>query len=175
MMLASAGKDRTVVIWQLKVNLFSHLLKPQLTERKATPKEGGGIQYSVIPLHHLREHRDLVDSLAWSPDGKILVTGAAKSLYMWNTEVISTGCAVLPADRLQTGSQNPMTAGTSQHSDTISAIHWKPDGSEFLVSSMDCKLVFYVSWLRRAWILLISSYRAQRAMSSDNGPSTPCK
>ena len=35
--------------------------------------------------------------------------------------------------------------GTSQHTDTISAIQWKPDGSEFLVSSMDCKLIFYVS------------------------------
>ena len=34
--------------------------------------------------------------------------------------------------------------GPSQHMDTISAIQWKPDGSEFLVTSMDCKLIFYV-------------------------------
>jgi hypothetical protein len=32
-----------------------------------------------------------------------------------------------------------------QHTDEISAIRWMPDGSQFLVSTMDCKLTFYVS------------------------------
>ena len=88
MKLASAGKDRVVVIWQLKVST-----SPLMTangdslDKQATPKEGGGTQYSVIPLHHLRDHRDSVDALAWSPNGKTLVTGAQKSLYMWDIEV----------------------------------------------------------------------------------------
>jgi len=34
--------------------------------------------------------------------------------------------------------------GASPHSDQISAIQWKSDSSEFIVSSLDCKVVFYV-------------------------------
>ncbi len=62
---------------------------------QVTPKEGGGVQYSVIPLHHLREHRDSVEALAWSPSGKTLVTGAQKSLYIWDTEVSDDEAALL--------------------------------------------------------------------------------
>ncbi|OCF31690.1 hypothetical protein I316_06697 [Kwoniella heveanensis BCC8398] len=112
MYLASAGKDKTVVIWQLK----------------ATPKESGGTHYGVIPLLHLRDHHDPVDAMAWSPDGKTLVTGADQNVYVWNA---------------RTGEQKPKPSASSQHGDTISAIQWLPDGSEFVVSSMDCKVVFY--------------------------------
>jgi hypothetical protein len=34
--------------------------------------------------------------------------------------------------------------GESQHKDTISNIQWLPDGSGFVVASMDCRLIFYV-------------------------------
>nr|XP_031862925.1 uncharacterized protein CI109_001399 [Kwoniella shandongensis]KAA5529997.1 hypothetical protein CI109_001399 [Kwoniella shandongensis] len=112
MQLASAGKDKTVVIWQLK----------------ASPKEGGGTQYNVESLHQLRDHSDPVDAMAWSPDGKTLVTAADKTVYVWNTK---------------TGTQRPRPSAGSQHGDTISAIQWLPDGSEFIVASMDCKVVFY--------------------------------
>nr|XP_019050382.1 WD-repeat protein [Kwoniella bestiolae CBS 10118]OCF29312.1 WD-repeat protein [Kwoniella bestiolae CBS 10118] len=66
MYLASAGKDKTVVIWQLK--------------------ESGGSQYSVVPFQHLKEHSDPVDAMAWSPDGKTLVTGADKNIYVWDVK-----------------------------------------------------------------------------------------
>lgn len=99
----------------------------------------------MIPLHHLREHRDSVESLAWSPDGKTLVTAAQKNLYIWNTEVRLSRNRNTSAEHPQTGEQKPTTSGQSQHFDNVSGIQWKPDGSEFLVSSMDCKLVFYVS------------------------------
>ncbi|WVQ93433.1 hypothetical protein IAU59_000504 [Kwoniella sp. CBS 9459] len=112
MYLASAGKDKTVVIWQLR----------------AMPKEGGGSQYGVVPLLHLRDHHDPVDVMAWSPDGKTLVTGADQNVYVWNA---------------RTGVQRPKPSASSQHGDTISAIQWLPDGSEFVVASMDCKVVFY--------------------------------
>jgi WD40 repeat protein len=45
------------------------------------------VQYSIAPLHHLREHREPVDAIAWSPDGNTLITGADKSLYMWDPKV----------------------------------------------------------------------------------------
>ncbi|ORY24376.1 WD40-repeat-containing domain protein [Naematelia encephala] len=112
MMLASAGKDKQVVIWQLK----------------AMPKSSGVPQYSVSPLHHLRDHRDPVDAMAWSPDGETLVTAAHRNLYIWS---------------VRTGMQRPSSLGPSQHNDDISSIQWKPDGSEFLVASLDCKIIFY--------------------------------
>ena len=43
------------------------------------------------PLHHLKDHRDPVDVMAWSPDGQTLVTGADKGLYLWNTKVSYRG------------------------------------------------------------------------------------
>ncbi|WVF65783.1 hypothetical protein IAT40_000517 [Kwoniella sp. CBS 6097] len=112
MCLASAGKDKTVTIWQLR----------------AASKEHGGTQYGVIPLLHLRDHHDPVDVMSWSPDGKTLVTGADQNVYVWNAK---------------TGEQKPKPSASSQHGDTISAIQWLPDGSEFIVASMDCKVVFY--------------------------------
>ncbi|WRT65705.1 uncharacterized protein IL334_002651 [Kwoniella shivajii] len=112
MFLASAGKDKTVVIWQLQ----------------PTPKEGGGTQYSVVPFVPLKRHADAVDAMAWSPDGKTLVTGADKNVFVWNAK---------------TGEEKPKPSASSQHGDMISAIQWLPDGSEFIVASMDCKVVFY--------------------------------
>ncbi|WWC87896.1 uncharacterized protein L201_002795 [Kwoniella dendrophila CBS 6074] len=68
--LASAGKDKTVVIWQLKI----------------TPKEGGGSQYSVAPFQQLKEHTDPVEAMAWSPDGNTLITAADKNIYIWDVK-----------------------------------------------------------------------------------------
>ncbi|OCF74989.1 hypothetical protein I204_03836 [Kwoniella mangroviensis CBS 8886] len=60
MYLASSGKDKTVVIWQLK--------------------------YGIVPFQHLKEHTDSVDAMAWSPDGKTLVTGADKNIFVWDVK-----------------------------------------------------------------------------------------
>nr|XP_018264722.1 WD-repeat protein [Kwoniella dejecticola CBS 10117]OBR86880.1 WD-repeat protein [Kwoniella dejecticola CBS 10117] len=64
MFLASAGKDKTVVIWQLTVRT----------------------QYSVKAFQHLKEQTDPVDSMAWSPDGKTLVIAADKNVYVWDVK-----------------------------------------------------------------------------------------
>ncbi|WVR03803.1 hypothetical protein IAU60_000799 [Kwoniella sp. DSM 27419] len=112
MYLASAGKDKTVVIWELKV----------------TQTREGCSQFGVVPFVHLKDHHDPLDAMAWAPDGKTLVTSADKNVYVWNAK---------------TGEQKPRSSTASQHGDTISAIQWLPDGSEFIVASMDCKVVFY--------------------------------
>nr|XP_019012068.1 WD-repeat protein [Kwoniella pini CBS 10737]OCF50849.1 WD-repeat protein [Kwoniella pini CBS 10737] len=70
MYLASAGKDKTVVIWRLTT----------------TPREGGGTQYSVAAFRHLKEQTDPVDAMAWSPDGKTLVIAADKNVYVWDVK-----------------------------------------------------------------------------------------
>lgn len=119
-MLASASKDKTVVIWQLQ------------------PPAGGKRQYSMAPLHRLKGHRGPVDALAWSPDGETLVTAADKQIYIWNAKVGTS----YDGTYSQTGEKSPVTAET-QVADTVSAIQWMPDGSQFVVSSMDCTIIFF--------------------------------
>ncbi|KAL1406407.1 hypothetical protein Q8F55_008106 [Vanrija albida] len=108
--LASASKDKTVVIWALKT------------------QPGESRQYSVEPLHHLKGHRGDVDALAWSPDGETLVTASDKQIYIWQAKA---------------GTPSPVTVETSQHTDTISAIQFMPNGTQFVVASLDCRVVFY--------------------------------
>lgn len=72
MMLASAGKDQTVVIWQLKI----------------IDGEDGTVRYGIDHLHILSEHRHPIDAMAWSPSGRTLVVGAEKNVYIWD---IKTG------------------------------------------------------------------------------------
>ncbi|KAK4686064.1 WD repeat-containing protein 26, partial [Tremellales sp. Uapishka_1] len=142
MMLASAGKDKTVVIWQLVVSFgWAVVFKARADGWGQEGTRETSWQYSVIPLHHLRDHREAVDALAWSPDGKTLVTAADKHLYVWNT---------------RTGEQRitPLgLSGPTSHQDTISAVHWMPDGSQFIAASMDCKMVFYspLGQIVRSW------------------------
>ncbi|EJT52339.1 negative regulation of gluconeogenesis-related protein [Trichosporon asahii var. asahii CBS 8904] len=109
-MLASASKDRTVMIWKLK------------------PPEHEGMDYGIEVSHRLSGHTAPVDALAWSPDSKTLVTCSDKQVYLWDAV---------------TGARKHVPNSTSPHTDTISAVQWLPDGSKFVVSSLDCYLVFY--------------------------------
>ncbi|GAA6006312.1 uncharacterized protein JCM10292_002643 [Rhodotorula paludigena] len=58
--LATAGKDRTAMIWNVKA----------------------GFALDKV----FREHTDPVSCLAWSPDDSILLTAADATIKMWNTE-----------------------------------------------------------------------------------------
>lgn len=99
--------------------------------------------------------------MAWSPDSKTLVTGAFKNIYIWDIKVgpsrVRTFSWLRRTDD-QTGTKTT-TPTNSHHEDSISSIQWMPDGSAFLASSMDCKLVFYVSFVNartaantRSWL-----------------------
>ncbi|ODN76638.1 hypothetical protein L202_05285 [Cryptococcus amylolentus CBS 6039] len=98
----------------------------------------GTERYAVAPLHHFRNHKDPIDAMAWAPDGKLLATGADKMVHLWDTE---------------TGEEIALQTPGLHHTDTISAIQWMPSGSEFLVASMDCRIIFYnrKGMLLRQW------------------------
>ncbi|ODN97475.1 WD-repeat protein [Cryptococcus wingfieldii CBS 7118] len=98
----------------------------------------GTERYAVAPLHHFRNHKDPIDAMAWAPDGKLLATGADKVVHLWDTE---------------TGEEIALQTPGLHHTDTISAIQWIPSGSEFLVASMDCRIIFYnrKGMLLRQW------------------------
>ncbi len=54
---------------------------------RQTPRENGNSHYGAKALHHFRDHVDPIDALAWSPDGKTIVTGAGKIIMIWDVEV----------------------------------------------------------------------------------------
>ncbi|GAA5934008.1 hypothetical protein JCM1841_002048 [Sporobolomyces salmonicolor] len=68
--LATAGKDRSVVIWRVKTG------------------------FTVLNI--FREHTDAVSCVAWSPDDSILLTAAETVIKMWNTE---TGVCIATLSR----------------------------------------------------------------------------
>ncbi|CAK9781241.1 WD40 repeat-like protein [Cutaneotrichosporon oleaginosum] len=110
-MLASASKDKTVVIWQLK-----------------PPSAENGQQYSISFLHHLKGHRGAVDAMAWSPDSQTLVTASDEQIFIWD---------------VKQGRRSDVTLEDTPHKDEISAVQWLPDGSQFVVCSLDPRVVFY--------------------------------
>ncbi|GAA5867882.1 hypothetical protein JCM1840_003474 [Sporobolomyces johnsonii] len=68
--LATAGKDRSVIIWRVKTG------------------------FTVV--NKFREHADPVSCVAWSPDDSILLTAAETVIKMWNTE---TGVCIATLSR----------------------------------------------------------------------------
>ena len=75
-LLASAGGDGLVVIWQLTV-----------VQDDADDEEGGeGREYLFAPLHQLKEHQGGVGIVSFSPDGKTLVSVSDRQLYFWDVE-----------------------------------------------------------------------------------------
>jgi WD40 repeat protein len=79
--LATAGRDKTVIIWNVMVSDDrSPLTYATLTVSRA---EQSGFSLERI----LRDHSDFISCLAWSPDDSVLLTVAESVIKMWNTEV----------------------------------------------------------------------------------------
>ncbi|KAJ6597194.1 WD40 repeat-like protein [Mycena vulgaris] len=103
--LASASKDKSAIIWGIR---------PE-TETPIREWE----------KRHVLPHPYNVQSLAWSLDDTILVTGAENHIKMWNTK---TGICIRTLE---------------EHSEPVTSLSWLPDDSGFLSAGMDFKIVIW--------------------------------
>lgn len=121
--LATAGKDRTVIIWNVKVR---PTLLPSCVLLGLTSENGAIVQEDFAVHKILGPHPDPVSCLAWSPDDSILLTAAEMVIKMWSMQ--SLECI----------------ATLSRHDYPIGALAWLPNGLEFVSGGMDLKVYFWV-------------------------------
>ncbi|KAJ7444832.1 WD40-repeat-containing domain protein [Mycena latifolia] len=103
--LASASKDKSAIIWGIG------------PETEAPIREW--------EKRHVLNHNDPVQSLAWSLDDTVLLTGSEGHIKMWNTK---TGICIRTLE---------------EHSEPVTALSWLPDNSGFLSAGMDFKIIIW--------------------------------
>ncbi|KAF9014052.1 WD40 repeat-like protein [Cyathus striatus] len=77
--------------------------------------------------HILRDHPFPVGCLAWSLDDKILLTSCENYIKMWN---VQTGVCIRMLE---------------EHTETVTALSWLPDGSGFISGGLDRKIIHWDS------------------------------
>ncbi|KAJ7709607.1 WD40 repeat-like protein [Mycena rosella] len=103
--LASASKDKSAIIWGIG---------PE-TEMPIREWE----------KRHVLDHHYGVQSLSWSPDDTMLLTGSEGHIKMWNAK---TGVCIRTLE---------------EHSEPVTAFAWLPDNSGFLSAGMDFKIIIW--------------------------------
>jgi len=84
--LASASKDKSVIIWSVGVRIFPNLSvfgPPYAVSPMSQPNSNPDISLHL----HLRDHQFPVGCLAWSLDDTILLSSCEQLIKMWNAEV----------------------------------------------------------------------------------------
>ena len=95
------------------------------------PEKGGVLrkvlQQSPRLIGFLHDHRDSVQSVAWSPDGKVLASGSKdKTIRLWN-----------PKTSQQLG------ASLLGHTDVVRSVAWSPDGKTLASGSDDNSIILW--------------------------------
>jgi WD40 repeat protein len=146
--LASAGGDRTTMLWDVTTGKLLHTFhgpgrRPILAlafdhdgRHLAVTTEGGPVRvWDTITMHEalsLPRHTDTITRLAFSPDGRRLASAAAdRTVKMWDT---ATGDLV----------------GThSRHQAAVTGVAFSPDGTVLASSSADrtVQLCDVATWL----------------------------
>jgi WD40 repeat protein len=89
--LASASKDKSVIVWLVGVSKFEPSVSP--THSNAILCVSQPNPNPDISLHlHLQDHQFPVGCLAWSLDDTILLSSCEQLIKMWNTEVRQVPC-----------------------------------------------------------------------------------
>ncbi|KAF9469272.1 WD40 repeat-like protein, partial [Collybia nuda] len=73
----------------------------------------------------LRDHPFAVGCLAWSMNDEILLTSADHQIKLWNTK---TGLCIRSME---------------EHTETVTALVWLPDGTGFISGGLDCKIIHW--------------------------------
>ncbi|KAF8637401.1 hypothetical protein AX17_002896 [Amanita inopinata Kibby_2008] len=103
--LASASKDKSVIIWQVTY----------------TGPEPSLHDWSIHLV--LKDHPYSVGCLAWSIDDSLLLTSAEHFIKIWNAQ---TGVCLRSLE---------------EHTETVTALAWLPDGSGFISGGLDRKII----------------------------------
>ncbi|GLB34733.1 putative WD40 repeat-like protein [Lyophyllum shimeji] len=77
------------------------------------------------PHRILKDHPYAVGCLAWSKDDSVLLTSAENFIKIWNTK---TGLCIRTLE---------------QHSETVTALAWLPDGSGFISGGLDRNIIHW--------------------------------
>jgi WD40 repeat protein len=110
--------------------------KSAIIWRRGSPLDSGSSSPQEWAAHHiLRDHAYSVTCLAWSLDDTILLTSAEHFIKLWNTK---TGVCIRTLD---------------DHTETVTAISWLPDGSGFVSGGLDRKIIIWDAdgKVRDAW------------------------
>lgn len=87
--LASAGKDKSAIIWRRGVSdLLLFLIPYNIYSIISQSSPGSTVSTQDWSAHFvLRDHTYAVGCLAWSPDDSVLLTASEGQIKMWNTKV----------------------------------------------------------------------------------------
>jgi WD40 repeat protein len=90
--LASASKDKSVIVWSVGVSIFEPSASPAYSNAELYMSQPNS--NPDISLHlHLQDHQFPVGCLAWSLDDTILLSSCEQLIKMWNTEVRQVPCS----------------------------------------------------------------------------------
>ena len=111
-----------------------------------SPLDAGSSSPQDWAAHHiLRDHEYSVTCLAWSLDDTILLTSAEHFIKLWNTKVNTLYRLYLIKHSRQILKTGVCIRTLEDHTETVTAISWLPDGSGFISGGLDRKIIIWVS------------------------------
>ncbi|KAJ5091223.1 WD-repeat protein [Penicillium alfredii] len=130
--VASSARDKTIRLWHTVTGTEQHVLPCDRYSQIAFSSDGGLIAFTLdktiqiwnvaqgTQQHTLRGHTNRVNTVAFSPDGSLLASGAQdQSIRLWN---------------VSTGAEQRRLKG---HTDDVNAVVFSPDGSLLASASFE--------------------------------------
>src|SRR5439155_26620538 len=81
---AACGRANQIVVYHIPSGqLLTRLADPQLAASASSSSSSSSSNTPTLPPSHSAAHRDLVHSLAFSPDGNLLASGGYREVKLW--------------------------------------------------------------------------------------------